>query len=100
MPWHPGDEGALHGLAEKGASDAELNRALDAGSDLLVRLKHYSGAMFFYGGEWYWGVDRLFHLESRLRELGACKEPEAPLMSTASPGCTRPRAMSTWVAVS
>jgi 2-hydroxychromene-2-carboxylate isomerase len=29
--------------------------------------------MLFYGGEWYWGVDRLFHLEQRLRDLGACK---------------------------
>ena len=22
--------------------------------------------MFHYGGEWYWGVDRLYHLEQRL----------------------------------
>ena len=26
--------------------------------------------MFHYGGEWYWGVDRLYHLEERLAELG------------------------------
>jgi 2-hydroxychromene-2-carboxylate isomerase len=37
--------------------------------------------MFLYGGEWYWGVDRLFHLENRLRELGACRVPEAPLIA-------------------
>ncbi len=76
-----GDEGALTGLAEKGASVAELDAALDRGSARLAKNKHYSGAMFLYGGEWYWGVDRLFHLENRLRELGACKEPEAPLIA-------------------
>lgn len=76
-----GDEGGLLGLAENGTSVAELNAALDRGSARLSKYKHYSGAMFFYGGEWYWGVDRLFHLENRLRELGACKEPEAPLIA-------------------
>ena len=27
--------------------------------------------MFYYAGEWYWGVDRLFYLEQRLRDLSA-----------------------------
>lgn len=35
---------------------------------------HYLGATLFYGGEWYWGVDRLHYLETRLRELGAAIE--------------------------
>ena len=26
--------------------------------------------MFYYAKEWYWGVDRLYHLEHRLRNLG------------------------------
>ncbi len=75
-----GNEAALADRAEQGASVAELNAALDSGSARLAEKKHYSGAMFYYGGEWYWGVDRLHHLEHRLRELGACKEPEAPLI--------------------
>ncbi|MEK9870986.1 MAG: DsbA family protein [Gammaproteobacteria bacterium] len=58
------------------ASSAEA--ALDKGSARLAELNHYSGAMLFYGGEWYWGVDRLFHLEQRLRELGACRDPALP----------------------
>jgi 2-hydroxychromene-2-carboxylate isomerase len=29
-------------------------------------LGHYLGAMVYYGGEWYWGVDRLPYLEERL----------------------------------
>jgi len=35
------------------------------------RLGHYLGATFHYAGEWYWGVDRLHHLERRLQDLGA-----------------------------
>ena len=57
---------------------AEADAALDSGSDRLAALKHYSGAMLYYGGEWYWGVDRLFHLEQRLRDLGVCKSPGQP----------------------
>ena len=59
-------------------SDADASEALAGGSARLAELGHYSGAMFYYGGEWYWGVDRLFHLEQRLRDLGACKAPEEP----------------------
>lgn len=65
-------------------SDAKVSTLLDAGSTRLAELKHYSGAMFYYGGEWYWGVDRLFHLERRLRDLDACKTPDLPLI------CPRP----------
>ncbi len=32
---------------------------------------HYLGATFFYEGEWYWGVDRMHHLEQRLVDLNA-----------------------------
>ncbi len=60
------------------ATAAEAHSALDEGSARLAELRHYSGAMLYYEGEWYWGVDRLFHLEQRLRDLGACKQPEQP----------------------
>ena len=33
-------------------------------------LGHYLGAMLYYGGEWYWGLDRLHHLEARWQALG------------------------------
>lgn len=37
----------------------------------LRKAGHYQGAMIHYGGEWYWGVDRLAHLEAALaRDLG------------------------------
>lgn len=57
---------------------------LDAGSERLAALGHYSGAMFHYAGEWFWGVDRLFYLERWLRDLGACKDPALPFI------CPRP----------
>ena len=44
-----------------------------ASNALRKRLGHYLGATFYYGGEWYWGIDRLHHLERRLQELGAQK---------------------------
>jgi len=53
------------------ADDATTDVALAAGTGERRRLGHYLGAMFHYAGEWYWGVDRLHHLEERLRELGA-----------------------------
>ena len=33
-------------------------------------LGHYMGGMLYYGGEWYWGLDRLHYLENRLSSLG------------------------------
>lgn len=65
--------------------DKQVDALVAKGSARLAELKHYSGAMFYYGGEWYWGIDRLFHLERRLRSLGACKTPDFPLI------CPRPK---------
>ena len=42
-----------------------------ASNALRQQLGHYLGATFFYAGEWYWGTDRLHHLERRLQDLGA-----------------------------
>lgn len=63
-------------------SDSEVGQKLDQGSVRLAELQHYSGATFYYGGEWYWGVDRLFHLEQRLRDLGACHTPNEPYIAS------------------
>ncbi|MEO0591402.1 MAG: DsbA family protein [Pseudomonadota bacterium] len=59
--------------------------ALEAGSERLAELGHYSGAMFYYAGEWYWGVDRLFYLEQRLRDLGVCHDPSLPYIAPRPP---------------
>jgi 2-hydroxychromene-2-carboxylate isomerase len=79
-----GDRGALEVRArDAGAASAEDARAaVSAGTELRERLGHYLGAMLHYGGEWYWGVDRLHHLERRLRALGVARtsaaDPIAP----------------------
>ncbi len=49
---------------------ADASRHLAESNALRQRLGHYLGATFFYGGEWYWGIDRLHHLEDRLQTLG------------------------------
>lgn len=40
--------------------------ALEASESRRRRLGHYQGAMFYFEGEWYWGLDRLHYLERRL----------------------------------
>ena len=78
-----GDEQALDALAATNgcASPEEIEAAVDRGDAERKALKHYSGAMFYYGGEWYWGVDRLYHLEQRLAELGVDRQPGTPLLA-------------------
>ena len=61
-----------------GGADGSLQERQTAGNTLRSKLGHYSGAMFYYEGEWYWGVDRLYHLEARLKSLGADKSPDRP----------------------
>ena len=74
-----GSETVLQALAEQfGSTDIEVNARHDLGNARRGSLKHYSGAMFYYGGEWYWGVDRLYHLEQRLHALGADRNPDTP----------------------
>lgn len=40
---------------------------------------HYLSAMVHYAGEWYWGIDRLNHLERRLDGLGV-RRVEGPAL--------------------
>ena len=56
-----------HPPVERAAADQHVA----TGDARREKLGHYSGAMFHYGGEWYWGVDHMHHLEHRLHELGA-----------------------------
>ena len=78
-----GDEAAMQSLAATHgcASDEQTAEKIVAGSRRRTELKHYSGAMFYYAGEWYWGVDRLYHLEKRLAALGADRQPGQPMIA-------------------
>lgn len=57
------------------------------------KLGHYLGATLYYAGEWYWGIDRLHHLEGRLQALGAQMDPpvQTPLFA---PGQDLPHAVA------
>jgi len=65
-----------HGAADQ----QQTTRAIANGNERLTELKHYAGAMFYYAGEWYWGVGRLYHLEQRLQSLGAVRAADEPLL--------------------
>ena len=77
-----GSEVALQELGKvHGFSSLEEEKAkYENGNTRRDSLKHYSGAMFYYGGEWYWGIDRLYHLEQRLANLEADRLPDAPVV--------------------
>ena len=58
--------------------DAETaEQQIAASNRLREKRGHYSGAMFHAGDEWYWGVDRLHHLEARWIRVGAARDAEA-----------------------
>lgn len=79
--WQQGDN-SLGDLANHlGCASAQVTEdKLTQGNARRAALKHYSGAMFYYGGEWYWGIDRLYHLEQRLKELGADSKSDTALL--------------------
>ncbi len=76
------DPAALAHAAQHQAmvTPAEAAAHLAASKALRQKLGHYLGATFFYGGEWYWGIDRLHHLERRLQALGIQRSGRQDLM--------------------
>jgi len=65
------------------AAPARYDQArLSANERLLRRLGHYQGSMTRFLGEWFWGVDRLDHLERCLNEQGLNRDaPDAVLFT-------------------
>jgi 2-hydroxychromene-2-carboxylate isomerase len=71
---------------------------LAAGAALRAKLGHYQGAMFEYQGEWFWGLDRLHYLETRLARAGLDRQRGSPPLfpaldldlARARPGVRRP----------
>lgn len=50
--------------------DRSTGRQIVQNGERRQRLGHYLPAMWQFDGEWFWGLDRLDFLESRLRERG------------------------------
>lgn len=71
-----GDRETLERLPAAPAAQAAA--LLEAGEALRRRLGHYLGATLYFEGEWYWGVDRLGHLEQRLRGAGLARVADRP----------------------
>jgi len=66
-----GDRKALEAMPA--ADAAETDAALTAAAKLRTETGHYLGGTFYFEKEWYWGLDRLHHLETRLRAAGLMK---------------------------
>lgn len=66
---------------------------LNANYEALRKAGHYQGAMLAYGGEWYWGLDRLRYLEEALAAdtgkpvagVVAQRAPQGPAALSAKP---------------
>lgn len=61
------------GEIESASDSNAINARLDSATARRDQLGHYLGATIYYEGEWYWGPDRLHHLETRLKALGAAR---------------------------
>jgi len=62
------------------AETLSLERQLEANEMALKAQGHYMSAMLKYAGEWYWGLDRLDHLEQRLNALGLAKNKQTSIL--------------------
>jgi 2-hydroxychromene-2-carboxylate isomerase len=61
------------GPPEAAALPGATASALSDGARLRRALGHYLGATLYFEGEWYWGIDRLHHLEQRLAGAGLAR---------------------------
>lgn len=70
-----GKQDSLQGMLDDNvANNTECyQQHLQANQAMLKDAGHYLSGNLHYGGEWYWGVDRLQYLEQRLNDLNICK---------------------------
>ena len=68
-----GDTQAAARRSDTGES-GQADKVIARSQALQERLGHYNSGMLYYGGEWYWGVDRLHYLADRLDETGLLRE--------------------------
>ena len=77
-----GNETALEALiTEKTISEETSLTTISNNEDKRDEVEAYMGSTFSYEGELYWGVDRLDHLEHRLKALGLKRNTESDYVS-------------------
>jgi 2-hydroxychromene-2-carboxylate isomerase len=74
--WRGDAEGIQRLLGRPQPSRPDTNILISQNQQLLRKLGHYNTATMHYAGEWYWGVDRLHYLTSRLDALSLSRWPE------------------------
>ncbi|HAU02580.1 MAG: disulfide bond formation protein DsbA [SAR92 bacterium BACL16 MAG-120619-bin48] len=76
-----GDAAQIDALVDRRITDHGqcYDHHLQANEKLLKDSGHFFSALLHYSGEWYWGVDRLEHLERRLNDLGAHRTATAEI---------------------
>ena len=56
----------VYGLDSVNGRCSNVPGEAETGATLRKSLGHYASGMIWFEGEWYWGLDRLVHLERRL----------------------------------
>ena len=76
-----------YGLVFPAPFDKSSNseKSLQEAHALRKKWGHYLSGMIYYEGEWYWGIDRLHHLESRLNDLGLSTQAHSLGLHKAKP---------------
>lgn len=78
------------GCALPAGPESDSHAAMAQGDARRTSAGHYLGATLAYGGECYWGVDRLHYLETRLRALGLCRDADLPFIAPPPPDIAGP----------
>ena len=77
-----GNELALQALiTEETISEETTLTTISNNEEIRNEVEAYMGSTFSYEGELYWGVDRLDHLEHRLKDLGLKRNEDSNYIS-------------------
>ena len=80
--------------SDNSAKSQAATSALANGNAMRTKLGHYQGAMFYFEGEWFWGVDRIRLLELRLADEGFDTQSGPLCVPEPTPEPFKPRAAS------
>jgi 2-hydroxychromene-2-carboxylate isomerase len=79
--WRGDKDGVAELIGRTHGDPSETNVIVGKNQLLLRKMGHYNCATMYYGGEWYWGIDRLLYLTDRLdrEKLNRFSKPVAEL---------------------